>query len=69
MAEKITIEWAGGPICVITGNLAAKLMAQAEQLGVDVETLIIARLRAEVAFNKVIEKKRKEVKDADRQGK
>ena len=39
MAEKITIEWAGGPICVITGNLAAKLMSQADQLGVDVETL------------------------------
>ena len=69
MADKITIEWAGGPLCVITGNLAEKLMEEAEQLGVDVETLIIARLRAQVTFNKVIEKKRKEVKDADREGK
>jgi len=67
--DEIRIKWEGGPVCVITGNLAGKLMARAEQLGVDVETYITARLKAEVTFNKVIEKKRRELKDADRQGK
>lgn len=69
MENTLTIEWDGGPVCVLTGNLATKLMARAEQLGVDVGTLIVARLTAEVTFNRVIEKKRREEKDADRQAK
>ena len=63
--KRITIEWDGGPLTVITGNLVEKLVARANELGVDVGTLIIATLRAQVTFNKVIEKERKVVKDAD----
>jgi hypothetical protein len=69
MKPKITIKWQGDGITVIQGEIANRLMVRADEMGVSVETLVLAILKAEVTFHRIIGKGRKEVELANRRDK
>ena len=69
MGVKITERENGSAVYEVYGTLATRLRKAAKSLGVPPDVVVLAALTAEVAKNKVLQKHRKEVRRANRQGK
>lgn len=60
MSVTVKTKKGGDVLLIITPMLSYTLTAKANELGVPVETLVIALLTADVAKNKVLDKYRKQ---------